>query len=576
LTLRAERRDFIASLATDPETRVKPSGRAGLVLPALILLVALACVYGPALTSGFVNYDDTTQIVRNPLVTSPSRVPLEDLLLTRSRGYVVPVTLLAQALLWQLGGGEPWVFHAFSLLVHAALSLALLVVLARVVERPLAFVGALIFALHPACVEPVLWATGLKDLLATSLGFAATVAFVRLASAEHPTRARAALVIVAATASMLSKPTAVLLASAWLAYLASRRTGPRSASDDGRLAWRVAWVVLGVGLGLGALSRVTHDTLLVHHPLDWKWPLPWSVLGRQALHVVFPVALHPGYAIDSARVDGYTILGMGIAVALVAGVFRLRHAPLPLLGFTAALATYFPVSNVLPFARQMSDSYLYAPLVGLVVCGALLLESVTSQGVRKGVLIAGGLAVVQLGVLSHRQTRRWHDSVSLWSPAVAAMPTFDTALGGLAAARAVDGDIDAAASLYERAFAVSYREELVSDFGVVLAQAGRFDDAECVLVESALTGRSPLAALRNYAVLFAHVPGRRPRYPEAERYLLPSAIYAGRNAQIDLDPQTLRRLEALWNASALTATAVPPPWSRAQCPILAGKGHLSR
>ena len=530
------------------------------------LLLAVACVYGAALDSGFVNYDDLAQIVQNRLVTAPAEAPLERLLLTPSHGYIVPVTLLTQSVLWWLGHGHAWVFHVFGLTVHAGLSLALFLTLDRVAPRARAFAGALIFALHPVCVEPVLWATGIKDLLAATLSFVATVAFVRFASRQSPSLSQGALAVVAAAMAMLSKPTAALLGLAWLAFLLSRRRAPE------RGAWTVAGAASVLGLLIGVSSRLTHDALIAREPIEWRWPLPLSVLGRQALHLVWPVDLHPSYQIDPGRVDAHTVLGLFVTAGLVAALFRLRHAPLPLLCVAAAIATYLPVSDVLPFARRMSDSYLYSPLAALVACAVLALGPGTSRRTSRVLGNLGLVAAVGLGIAARHQTRRWHDSVSLWTDAVASMPEFDTALGGLASARALRGEYLTAVLLYERAFARAYRGDLVDDFAVTLANAGRLDDAECAMIEGALTGPSGLKALRNYAVLLARNPGRPLRYPEVAAYLLPTAIYGAESGGISLDARSIARLEARWRSEAPPSSwkGVPsaPQWARGTCDVL--------
>jgi hypothetical protein len=157
------------------------------------------------------------------------------------------------------------------------------------------------------------------------------------------------------------------------------------------------------------------------------------------------------------------------------------------------------------------------------------------------------------------------------------MPDFDTALGGLASARAVQGDYAAAASLYERAFSQAYRGDLVDDFAVTLANVGRLDDAECAMIEGALTGASGVTALQNYAVLLARNPARPLRHPEVAGYLLPTAIYGARSGRIRLDPRSLARLEARWleqtRQSPLPATPQAPSWRPGTCQVLRPRLH---
>ncbi|MBI5432890.1 MAG: tetratricopeptide repeat protein [Planctomycetes bacterium] len=153
---------------------------------AAAIAISIAVLAG-ALRGEFV-YDDLSLIVQNPSLRSLDglfasfRGPYWDF--ARPDGeqltaYWRPLASTALFAAMRVGDGAPWVFHALSLLLHAA-CIALVFQLARhFFERPLpAFAAALIFGLHPVQVESTAWIAAANDPLAALGVLAAAVSFV--------------------------------------------------------------------------------------------------------------------------------------------------------------------------------------------------------------------------------------------------------------------------------------------------------------------------------------------------------------------------------------------------------------
>src|SRR5204862_5011676 len=105
---------------------------------------------------------------------------------------------------------NPLVFHLGNLFVHAANVLFVWALLRRIVrDEAGAFVGALVFALHPVQVESVAWVSGMKDLLFGLFSLLAIGQY--LAFAQRGRVVRYVLATVAYLLALLSKPTAVML-----------------------------------------------------------------------------------------------------------------------------------------------------------------------------------------------------------------------------------------------------------------------------------------------------------------------------------------------------------------------------
>jgi hypothetical protein len=328
----------------------------------------VVALFAPVVAFPFIAFDDAELIVRNPQITAPLAAPL-DLLLTPHVGYVVPVTIAFEAALFALAHGAPLAFHAAALGLHALLASQLLSFARRLgLCLPFAFAAALVFAVHPLVLQPVAWAICLKDLLMANLALASTRAFVAAGEREgHSGQAVRAVLL--ALLAMLSKPSASLIGFAWLAHLIARRAHGGAPAP----ALRAALATSALGTLLGAASRFSHNALLgANGDAGWTPLAPLIVLGRQLTHVVWPVdllVLYPDPSDERAPLPAIAAGVLGVlGIALLTR--RVRNSPAALLLVALALAIYLPTSDLLPFARVMSDSYMYLPLACLCVGGA--------------------------------------------------------------------------------------------------------------------------------------------------------------------------------------------------------------
>jgi Flp pilus assembly protein TadD len=129
----------------------------------LVLLTAAA--YLPAINAGYI-WDDDTLLTANPQMRS-----LDGLAQIwtgeHSRDYT-PLTLATFWLEWRLWGGNPAGYHVVNILLHALCALLLWSILERL-RIPGAWLGALLFAIHPVNVASVAWIAERKNTLSSAL-----------------------------------------------------------------------------------------------------------------------------------------------------------------------------------------------------------------------------------------------------------------------------------------------------------------------------------------------------------------------------------------------------------------------
>src|SRR5262245_35571128 len=134
-------------------TRTRP-GRVALGLVSAAIVIA---TYRAALGLGFTDWDDDRFIVDNPLFAAGGWPYVRAALTQVQFEAYQPLHLLSylpDRLLWP---DHPAGFHALNLVLFGAGLLLLHRLIGRHVDTGAATMAVGLFALHPLCVEPVVW-----------------------------------------------------------------------------------------------------------------------------------------------------------------------------------------------------------------------------------------------------------------------------------------------------------------------------------------------------------------------------------------------------------------------------------
>lgn len=409
----------------------------------LVLVAMLA--FGQVISFPFLHWDDPSLLVDNPLVAAPfSQGPLA-LFRTASFGYPAPATVLGWSVEHALFGFDPMAFHTTNLLLHLVnLVLVYRLLLRLIPSTPAAALGATVFALHPIVAEPVAWATGRKDLQATLFVLAALIVLLgKRDSTELPSPRRFALASVLGLLAILSKPTAavvplLLVAAAHLAW--PREPLRRLVAPLAPLGVAAVALVLVGNAGHQALTDARPRTVgeAVHQVLS-AWAL-------QSQHLVWPRGLLPVYY-DLPGDPSTVHLGLGLALLLLLGFAAWRHRASALgLGLIVFFVAYAPVAAILPNRRWVADSYLYLPLVGVVLALAAIVERRITRPVPFAVLFSLTLVLFSLGSLV--QARTYASNAALWEPVIERYPTSPAAFALYGMGLAADKRDDEAAKVF--------------------------------------------------------------------------------------------------------------------------------
>jgi tetratricopeptide (TPR) repeat protein len=391
-----------------------------------IFIVAGLVTYAPLLlsTGGFL-WDDAGHL------TSPARQSFDGLRriwfeigATQQYYPVVHSAFWLQAALW--GTDSPIPYHVVSVLLHAG-SAVLLFRILQLLEIPGAWLGGLLFLVHPVHVESVAWTAELKNTLSGVCYFAAALHYLQFDRAR--TRGRYAAALVLFLLAVLSKSVTATLPVA-LAVLVLWRRGRLVPARD--LLPLAPFVLLGAAAG--ALTVWFERTLIGAEGQDFALTFVERglIAGRAIVFyltsLVWPVGLtfnYPRWNVSQDVWWQYLYPAAVITALFVCWRSRMRGVLTALLLFVITAGPALGFVNVYPFRfSYVADHFQYlasASVLALIAAGLW-----TWLGPRLRTIpavIAGSLIVASpLAVQTARLSRDYVDAPTLYRATIANNP----------------------------------------------------------------------------------------------------------------------------------------------------------
>jgi protein O-mannosyl-transferase len=473
----------------------------------VLLIVVVAAVYLPIVNQQFSGWDDVKFInaVWKPGWQRAWKIITDFDLQYTGEVYYNPLHMLSlmadQLLSTSAAKPSASVSKLMNVVYHAANSVLVffLMLMAGTRRRP-AFIGALIFAVHPVQVGTVAWVAERKNLLAALFYLASVMMFLKYlalkggnlrsgagaAASEGSASLSAAFqncetstaclhtvpptpdkrlrylvgVILCFAASLLAKPSAVTLPVV-LATL------PIVLGYEGFKRKEVIGLLVSLfvmALGWGAYVLLTERTYSAILP---AWPYrPFISAGAFWFYVsklLIPVGLVPIYPRwnVTAHIPAFSaLLATFLTVIAAIAYFWRKIDKWILWGILFFAINLVLVSGLIPFGYMshsfVADHFLYLPMVGVALIIARGLEKLFNKfGVDstsgKLLMVALYVWVAVLGVASVRQTWLWRNPLSMWEATLKANPNSFAANNNLGLLLMTRGDYDRAFTLFKRA-----------------------------------------------------------------------------------------------------------------------------
>jgi protein O-mannosyl-transferase len=390
----------------------------------LVALVA-AAPYLASLGYGFV-YDDGPIIADNPALHAPSgmltawRVAYWPAEWGRA-GLFRPVVQFLYALVWNVSGGSPRVFHAYSVVLYALCAVAVLWLLARALPMGAALLGALLFAAHPLHVESVANIAGSAETVAALASIACVLVMLRAFDARpgaiewRAALGSAALFAVAIGAKESAATVPALVALCVWGWRAPGDSAPLRAREVLARGWR-AWTSYVIVLALVIAARhavlggfsppnnalavgLEGETLIERWwTMTAAWPLVAHLLllpTRLSMHYG-PTTVRPYHGPSAIAIAAIVTFA---AMAAAATVIAKRGDRRPLVAIVWVVLAYLAASNILiPTGQLLAERTLFCASIGVaMLAGWALAQGARASAWERRATVGLAAALVMLG-----------------------------------------------------------------------------------------------------------------------------------------------------------------------------------
>ena len=463
-----------------------------IILGCVLLVI---CAFWPALTNGFVNWDDTYNFINNYFFRGIGFTNLTWAMSTRHLGVYQPLAWLLLETQYAIFGLSPWGFHAVSLILHTVNTLLMVIFAIKAqtlvrteranrTETIFITLAVLLFGVHPLRVEAVAWASCQPYLLCLFFILASSICYLQVAKLElsdKSSRTYKNLMFVLYAAACLSKATAVFFPAMLLVldYLWAQRLGT-SFSFFKFMRARLPFVTsaaLTAGLAVWARSEIHQSPNVLKMPLLHRLAYGDYALGLYLSKTVMPLGISNYYPPPNLLTAVGMLLILLPILSLGFGVLCFKKAPAVLFAFavfTAALGANLGILQI--GSTVASDRYTY-----VATAAALCILAFAPLPKRRLVAINYLVSVVIIGLVLATQTqcKIWHDSIALWSDALSkGGDGSEDVHNNLGLAHDEAGEQALAESSFLRAIAINPAYGLAhTNLAILYVKKARFEDA---------------------------------------------------------------------------------------------------
>jgi len=390
---------------------------------AIIILITLL-VSWPTLFNDFSALDDAGQITQNADIRSLDISSLSKMFTSLYLGMYQPLATLSFALEYHFFGINPLIVHAVNILWHLANTLLLFYFAWLLTgKKKLAWLIALLFAIHPVQVETVAWASARSNLIMTFFYLLSLITYLRLL--RRPSKLKYFNLILFFILALFAKAPAVTLPLSLLAI---------DYYHD-RLSLRVVMekffliALSGIFIAITLVGKVNAYSF---DPIQFNWLsrltfIPYSLVSY-VQKIIAPLNLQIFYPYPQSFhgwLNPINYLAWVLLGVLIYGAWLCRQRKLSMFGLLFFASTIITQLPWIPANQTISaDRYLYLSGVGLffiMLDNLSWLESKKSLS-KKLVVTLLTVYLLSLSVFSYLRYLDWGDSAYLLEQAALAAP----------------------------------------------------------------------------------------------------------------------------------------------------------
>jgi tetratricopeptide (TPR) repeat protein len=468
------------------------------ILLATLVALAAILVYANSLGNDFA-YDDDGVIYNRESVHGLSNLP--ELLVEPywpepmfDEELYRPLILLTYAVDWKIWNGKPFGFHLVNVLLHAAVSVLLALLLLRFFSWRGALAGGLIFAVHSVHTEAVANIVGRAELMVAFFALIAALIYTRAVRDVRISARWVALIVLCYVLASFSKELGVVIPGLLLAtdlpLIGRRQAGTLKQFVRVRLPLFVVltatlagylvirWAVLGA-----SVESVPDRIFAIDNSFATRFFTMSRVWVRYVNLLLFPLDLSADYSpaviLPAEHLTGLGVVGiavvLGSAVVSVASLRKFPEIGMAALWIAIAL---LPVSNLVITANiVLAERTLYLASAAVSFLAALLLER-AAPAYRRFVAIGMALWIVGFSIVTVRRNPVWENTDTVFEDLRRNHPESSRLLYGIGLTYDMRGEWDEAVKWYRKSLAIwPYAKTHLRQFTRNLYERGQYEEA---------------------------------------------------------------------------------------------------
>ncbi len=481
-------------------------------------------VYSQTFFNGFVGDDIYGQIVSNYYLYGFNKIPT--ILIYHWSPYYKPVFYISLNIFLTIFGNNAFPLHLFQLIIHILNTTLIFLLFSKFFKKNISFILALVFLIHPAISEAVLYISALQDVLYSFFGLLALNVLVL-----KEFKWKKIVVFLLLGLSIFSKETGVafLILAAFYKILFNTENFKK--------------YLLGIGLVFSAYFFMRSIVLHVNI-IDPQYRPEWTsdadfltrlitipkIIFKYISLFIFPDKLQITQ-IWWVRVVNFPDFYFPLAILLVIfstifiyGFWQLRlikKEVFPYLFFAFWLILGFGLhSQIITLDATFSERWFYLPIVGILGTAGFVLNKINLKGKRlKAIYIISALIILLLSMKTFVRSFNWvDDQTLLFHDAKVDKTNIGTSiLVGNYYLR--QKDYDRAIEAYKQTKRLSPgNEETDNAFANIEIQRGNLEKAKEILERSP---KNNLSSKTNYSFVLSLLR----QYDEAKSYIYDSLKY---------------------------------------------------
>lgn len=389
-----------------------------------VILIFTFLLFSVALRNDFLIGWDDGEYLSDLSVSGEGPIPAATIFSNFHLGMYQPMAVLSFALNYKISGQEASAFILTNILLHLLNTLLVFRLMQRWMKGWIpAGMVALLFAIHPMHVEPVVWISTRSSALYSLFYLAGLLAWDKYLEKGLQTK-HYLLALLFATLSLFSKSMAATFPLILLVmdYLKNRKFSLRLIAE--KLPFLTLSVIFGL-IAIKASASFGHITVLEQdYNLLQRFFLIFHGIAFYLYKLIIPTHLSAIYAfpeLKSGQLPAAVYLSFLVCMAFAAGIWfsgRYRKE------FTAgALFFLFSIGMVLPLFWSRifitADRYTYIPYIGLFM---IIARPVTDLWNSRKILdrstlrmfyTASALVLIMLSIATFSRIQVWKDTPTL-------------------------------------------------------------------------------------------------------------------------------------------------------------------